>query len=177
VKRGLAPLLFLVVALGCRKSPSTPTGTEILSWDAVHAKRRSAALAGALGPQTAHDMRIVARPEHKGPVTLALHLVTAPLEVVEDGRTSHRRVPVVVRASVEANADWWLAGRCWDGPEDSLPTLVDGKLVPSDVMLLTCRVHMRHEDAWSDLDASLAIEVRGDGAATASLTGGSASVE
>ena len=176
MKRGLAPLLFLV-ALGCQKNPTTPAGTVLLRWDVAHATRRSVALAKEVGARKTTDARVVAWPEHKGPAAIALHVETAPLEVVEDGKTSHRDVPVVVRASVESNADWTLEGRCWDGPEDTLPSVVDGKVVPSEAMLLTCRVHMSYEDTWSDRDASLAIEVRGDGTVRTSLPGGSTSVE
>jgi hypothetical protein len=177
VKRGLAPLLLLA-ALGCKKkSLTTPAGTEILGWDAARATRRSVALARELEARKARDMKVVARPERKGPVTIALHVETAPLELVEGGKTLRRGVPVVVRATVEANADWTLTGKCWDGPEDTLPTRVDGKVVPSDVLRLTCRIRMTYQDTRNEIDAPLILEVRGDGTTTASLPEGAASIE
>jgi hypothetical protein len=177
VTRRLSALLFLVAAAGCKKSTTTPAGAEIVRWDAAHATRRSVAVARELGPRVQKDAKIVAHPERKGMATITLHLETAPLEVVEDGKASRHDAPVAVRAVVEANADWTLAGKCWDGPHYQLPSVVSGTLTTPGAMVLTCDVSMKYQDALNDLHESLAIEVKGDGTVTAALAGGTASVE
>jgi hypothetical protein len=176
------PLVALLLAvasapLGCKRNATTPPGTEVLRWEASHATRRSVATAKELGPRLTKDTKIVARPDRRGPVTFALHLTIAPLEVVKNGKASRHDAPVAVHATVEANTDWTLAGRCWDGPHDQLPTIVDGKPLAPEALILTCSISMKYEDSYSDLFTSLAIEVKGDGTARPALTGGTASVE
>lgn len=170
-------LCLLLAAAGCQKNEPTPRGTELLSWTSARASRRSVAAAKEVGPRTVKDVNILVKPERKGALRLAVHVESAPIELVEGDKTFRRTAPLAIQAKVTQNPDWTLQARCGEGPHHRLPTMVDGTPVTPETMALPCSVNLHYADSFNDLTYSVAIEVDGDGTVTPRMAAGAAMLE
>ncbi len=176
MRRALCLLLALAAA-ACQKNETTPRGTELLSWSAAQASRKSVAAAKEVGPRVIKDMTVHMRPDHKGAVKIALHVEAAPIELVEGATTARRTAPLAVRGTLAQNADWTLTANCGDGPNLRLPTMVAGSPVTPEDMLLGCHVYMKYLDTFNDLTFAVSLEISGDGTVKPSMLSGTVSLE
>jgi hypothetical protein len=170
-------LSCLVLLPACKKSSTTPAGTEVLRWDKSMATRASVPGAKELGARAIKDVKVLVRPDLVGPVTLKLHVETGPVEIVE-GKTSRHTSPLAVLVSVDANDDWTITGKCQDGPHYLMGAIgADGAMISPESMVLTCGVRLRYVSTMKDLDSLLNITIRGDGTLGAEMGFGKATIE
>ncbi len=174
----LALLLFSLALLSaCKRSTTTPAGTEVVRWDKSMGERASVPGAKELGPRVNKEMKVLARPADRAPVTLKLHLETAPLEILEGGKSYRQTSPVLVRIAVETNEDWTITGKCRGGPDYQMgPMGTDGMESP-EAMIMFCDVSLRYQSYWQDLSELVDLEIKGDASVVARLGSGTVTVE
>jgi hypothetical protein len=172
-------LLLASIALlpACKRSETTPAGTEVVRWDKSMGDRPSVPGANELGPRAKKELRVLAHPSYRAPVTLKLHLETAPLEIFEGGKSYRQTSPVLVRIAVETNEDWTITGKCRGGPDYQMgPMGPDGMQSP-EAMIMSCDVSLRYQSFRQDLSELVDLEIKGDGNVVATLGGGTVTVE
>lgn len=175
--RRLLVLALIVLSPACKSTTTTPPGTDVVRWDKSMATRESVPGAKELGERATTDRKVVVHPDLKGPVTLKLHIVTAPIELVES-RTSRHTTPVEIRATIDANDDWTINGKCDRGP-DYQTGPVDGKgvMTSPEAMVLSCFVDMKYASTFRDLSTLLRLVIKGDGTVELVMGSGTATVE
>jgi hypothetical protein len=151
----------LLAASGCQKNEGTPRGAEIFRWDAASASRAGGAAPKEVGPRVVKDSKIAVKPDHKGPVTIAVHVETGTIEITARGAPAQRKAPLSIRATVDANDDWTLTGQCAERAET----------------IVACDVSMRYANSFNDLTFPLNLEVSGDGSIYTLFQNGSVKVE
>jgi hypothetical protein len=162
--KGAALGAILIAAAGCQKNVTTPRETVVLDWTWKGVRET--------GPRVIKDMTVHARPDHKGAVKVALHVEAAPVDAGGAAATSRHTAPVAFRASLAQNTDFTIQARCDERPNLRLPTIVDGKPVTPEAMLLDCSLRLHYEDTFNDLSYLLHLEVSGDGSVQPSLANG-----
>jgi hypothetical protein len=158
----------LLAAAGCQKNETTPRGTAVLDWKWTGVREA--------GPRVIKDVTVHAKPDHKGAVKIALHIEAAPVEL-GGGAAGRRTAPVVVRGTIAQNTDFTIQGGCVERPIVRLPSIVDGRPVTPEEMLLGCSLRLRYEDRFNDLAYSISLEVSGDGTVKPSLENGWVALE
>jgi hypothetical protein len=181
VRPRIAAVLPLAL-VACQKNPVTPAGAEVLRWDTSQSTRPSVVGAREAGPRVAKATKLVVKPDHKGPTTLAITLETAPIEIREGGTTTVHAAPVALRVTTERVTDWTVTGRCDHGPDYPMPSTAPAAATPPSVtgpapMALSCDVAMHYQDTFNDLTFVVHLGPAGDGALGAAFTQGTLRVE
>lgn len=154
-----AAVVAVVFAVGCHRTKPTPKGTELARWDKSSEHEPEVAAAKEVGPRASKDVEVVSRAEVKGPVTLEVHVETAPIEISWKGGTTERlSAPVAARIVVEGNDDWSLSSQCAEG--------LHRKLGRPDPMIKSCHVSMKRSDSEVDAHLGFEIDMAGDGTVT-----------
>ncbi len=119
-------------AVGCgtgAAKDATPAGTVLVTWDAKQSTRPAIRVA-AIGGHVVKDVTYTAHPTPESTVTLAIHVETAPVTLVEDGKRLDRVAPVAVTVTATDSDGFRIGpGKC-TGPDYGL----DG----ADMMLMDC---------------------------------------
>jgi hypothetical protein len=91
---------------------------------------------------------------------------------------SRHTTPVEIRATIAANDDWTIAGKCDKGP-DYQAGPVDGKgvMTSPEAMALSCFVEMKYVSTFKDLSTMLRLVINGDGTVEPVMGFGTATVE
>ena len=79
-------LLLSLAACNSTKNPITPKGTSLFAWDPSKATHEGFS-AATIGSKTTKDFTVTVRPQGSIPFTLDLHVVTAPVDFVETGKS------------------------------------------------------------------------------------------
>lgn len=139
--RTLAAAALACSALGCGQSNAvTPAGTVLAEWDSTKASRAPFAKA-TIGARTSKDVKVRAAPKDTPPFELVVHVETASVDFVEDGKDVHQQAPVAIKIAVKDNTGWELSGKCLDGPNYKMPSVgPGGELVTPLGMSQDCQI-------------------------------------
>lgn len=127
--------------LGCGPSnPITPPGTVLAEWDSTKSTRPEFAKA-TIGPRTSKDVKVTATRKDTPPIELAVHVETAPVDYVENGKPIHQEAPVAIKIAIKDNTGWELSGKCLDGPHYQMPRAgAAGELITPLGMVQDCAI-------------------------------------
>jgi hypothetical protein len=170
--------IALLSLSACKKNPTTPSGSEVLQWEKSKATRVSVVSAKELEPRVKKDSTLLVHPDLKGPIAIKLHIETAPIEIVEDGKSARHTSPLAVCAVVDANQDWTVEAECNEGPHYQLG-LVDGRGTMNlpEAMVLHCGLVIHYVDMMKNLTYMVSLQVMGDGTFTPEMVGGTVEVK
>lgn len=151
--------LVIAVALAggvsaCSRKEVTPAGAEVLAWDASKSTHPGFA-AVTLGPRREANAKATAPIAGNGRVELTIHVESADVTFVEDGKHQRQKAPVAVRVVVVDGGSSVIRDASCTGPDYAMPDADGGT---AEAMLLHC-----HMSAFSPAGQSmLSFVVRGD---------------
>ena len=159
-------LLLSLAACNSTKNPITPKGTSLFAWDPSKATHEGFS-AATIGSKTTKDFTVTVRPQGSIPFTLDLHVVTAPVDFVETGKSVHHTAPVEITAAVGDNSGWELSGKCGEGPYYQMGPVDDaGLMITPEAMMQSCSIHHHRQEGTifeSDWQLAFTLNVFGDG--------------
>ena len=112
----------VLFAVGCGNGAAkdaTPAGTVLVTWDAKQSTR-TAMRTAAVGGHVVKDVAYTAHPTPESAVILAIHVETAPVTLVEDGKRVDRVAPVALTVTATDSDGFRIGPGTCTGPDYGL---------------------------------------------------------